>query len=404
MKKGWTNKRIGEIATLKPPKSEARERVPADALVSFLPMEDLGIAIKYPKPKQTKRLSDVVGSYTYFAEGDVLLAKITPCFENGKIGIATGLKNGVGFGSSEFIVIRPDSTVNKEWLFYFLSRDDFRNDGSQRMGGAVGQQRVPKEFVESYEIPVPPLPEQQRIVGVLDEAFASLATAQAHAAQNLQNASDLFESHLNAIFTQRGKGWVEHRLGDVFDIGSSKRIRESEWTSSGVPFYGGKEIVRLSKVGFVVSDAYISEAKYGEYALRHEMPQPGDLLITARGTIGVGYVVRYGDKFYYKDGNIISLREKTPTNPHFVLYAFRSKPVVAQFADLTGATVTHLPIERAKNLLVSMPNFPTQCTVAEHLSIIETEAQRLESIYQRKLVVLEELKKSLLHQAFSGEL
>jgi len=248
------------------------------------------------------------------------------------------------------------------------------------------------------------LSEQQRIVGLLDEAFASLATAQAHAAQNLQNARALFESHLNAIFTQRGKGWVEHRLGDVFDIGSSKRIRESEWTSSGVPFYGGKEIVRLSKVGFVVSDAYISEAKYGEYALRYEMPQPGDLLITARGTIGVGYVVRYGDKFYYKDGNIISLREKTPTNPHFVLYAFRSKPVVAQFADLTGATVTHLPIERAKNLLVSMPNFPTQCTVAEHLSIIETEAQRLESIYQRKLVVLERLKKSLLHQAFSGEL
>ena len=297
-------------------------------------------------------------------------------------------------GADGVKILQSRSFLWPKFFFYQLQATELPSLGYAR------HYRLLKELV----ISIPPLSEQQRIVGLLDEAFGGLATAQAHAAQNLQNARDLFESHLNAIFTQRGKGWVEHRLGDVFDIGSSKRIRESEWASSGVPFYGGKEIVRLSKVGFVVSDAYISEAKYGEYALRYEMPQPGDLLITARGTIGVGYVVRYGDKFYYKDGNIISLREKTPTNPHFVLYAFRSKPVVAQFADLTGATVTHLPIERAKNLLVSMPNFPTQCTVAEHLSIIETEAQRLESVYQRKLVVLEKLKKSLLHQAFSGEL
>ena len=95
MKRGWATKRIGEIAIIKPPKSEARERLAPNALVSFLPMEDLGIAIKHPKPKQTKQLSDVVGSYTYFAEEDVLLAKITPCFENGKIGIAKGLKSGI---------------------------------------------------------------------------------------------------------------------------------------------------------------------------------------------------------------------------------------------------------------------------------------------------------------------
>ena len=159
----WQTKRIGEIATIKPPKSEAREQVSADALVSFLPMEDLGIAIKYSEPKQTKKLSEVVGSYTHFAEGDVLLAKITPCFENGKPGIAKGLKTGIGFGSSEFIVLRPDNSVSNEWLSHFLSREDFRTEGAQRMGGAVGQQRVPKESVEAYEIPAPPLPEQQRI-------------------------------------------------------------------------------------------------------------------------------------------------------------------------------------------------------------------------------------------------
>ncbi len=185
MKNGWHTKRIADAAVIKPPKSEARDRVASEALVSFMPMEDLGIDEKYPEATLTKRLSDVVGSYTYFAEGDVLLAKITPCFENGKLGIAKGLTNGIGFGSSEFIVLRPDRTLSKDWLYYFLSREDFRTEGAERMGGAVGQQRVSKEFLESYPIPVPPLPEQQRIVGLLDEAFAGLATAKANAEKNL---------------------------------------------------------------------------------------------------------------------------------------------------------------------------------------------------------------------------
>jgi type I restriction enzyme S subunit len=252
--------------------------------------------------------------------------------------------------------------------------------------------------------PLPPLPEQQRIVGILDAAFEGIATAKRSAEQNLQNARALFESHLNAVFTQSSKEWVERRLAELFDIGSSKRIRETEWTSSGVPFYGGKEIVKLATSGTVVSNAYISEEKYHEYASKYDMPRMGDILITARGTIGVGYVVKEGDKFYYKDGNIISFREKTPTNPRFVLYAFRSKPLTEQFADLNGATVKHLPIERANALVLKVPSFATQNSVVEHLRNIENETQRLATLYERKLAALEALKKSLLHQAFSGQL
>ena len=113
MKKGWLKKTLGEVSEIKPPKSEARERVAADALVSFAPMEDLGIDRKLLNATQVKPLSSVVGSYTYFADGDVLLAKITPCFENGKLGIAEGLSNGIGFGSSEFIVFRPCASLDR---------------------------------------------------------------------------------------------------------------------------------------------------------------------------------------------------------------------------------------------------------------------------------------------------
>jgi type I restriction enzyme, S subunit len=186
--KGWPTKTLGETCEIKPPKNEARERLAADALVSFLPMEDMGINEKLVRPSQEKPLSAVQGSYTYFADGDVLLAKITPCFENGKLGIAEGLTNGVGFGSSEYIVFRPDKTISREWLYYYLSRETFRVEGAARMSGAVGHKRVAKEFIESYPIPVPPLPEQQRIVGILDEAFAGIATAEATAEKNLQNA------------------------------------------------------------------------------------------------------------------------------------------------------------------------------------------------------------------------
>ena len=179
---------------------------------------------------------------------------------------------------------------------------------------------------------------------------------------------------------------------------------ESEWTSAGVPFYGGKEIVKLAKLGAVQSNAYISEEKYQEYASKYDMPCQDDILITARGTIGVGYVVQETDKFYYKDGNIISMRGKKAVNPHFVLLAFRSNVMVEQLENLTGTTVKHLPIEKAKELVLTMPSLISQNMVVEQIRVFETQTRRLEALYQRKIALLDELKKSLLKQAFAGEL
>jgi type I restriction enzyme S subunit len=114
MKNAWPSLTLEKVCQIRPPKSEARDRLAANALVSFLPMEDMGIDEKFVRATQAKSLSEVQGSYTYFADGDVLLAKITPCFENGKLGIANGLTNGIGFGSSEYFVFAPtiQSTKN----------------------------------------------------------------------------------------------------------------------------------------------------------------------------------------------------------------------------------------------------------------------------------------------------
>ena len=297
----------------------------------------------------------------------------------------------------------PDKSVDGWFLFYFLKSRLEEMLSLASRGATV--HRIMADQIRTMEILVPPLAEQRRIVGILDEAFEGIATAKANAEKNLQNARAMFDTFLNAVYLGRGAdAWPKRRLGDVFEIGSSKRIHERDWSPVGVPFYGGKEIVKLAKFGHAVSNSYISEQKYHEYASKYDMPKPGDILITARGTIGVGYVVQKSDKFYYKDGNIISMRAKEAADPHYLLYAFRSNSLADQLGDLSGATVTHLPLEKAKELLLRMPDVDMQNAMVKRIMEFEGETQRLESIYQRKLAALDDLKKSLLHQAFSGEL
>ena len=301
MRKGWQTKTLAQVCEIKPPKSEARERVAADALVSFAPMEALGIDQKFLNATQVKPLASVVGSYTYFAEGDLLLAKITPCFENGKVGIAAGLSNGVGFGSSEFIVFRPRPGLNKEYLYYYLSRADFRSEGAARMGGAVGQQRVAKEFIESYPIPLPPLPEQQRIVGILDEAFEGIATAKANIQKNLQNAHALFESHLQSVFTQRGEGWDSVTLQTLLERGwiegiwtatMGAVIPQGEFVSEGIPYISAN-CIDNEQVDMSLAK-YLSPSRAA--LLRKGIAKDNDVLFAHNATVGPVALLRTGKK------------------------------------------------------------------------------------------------------------
>ena len=247
MKEGWQEKRLADVCLIKPPKSEVRETLSSNASVSFLPMEDLGVDQKFFRATQERPLAAVSGSYTYFANGDVLLAKITPCFENGKLGIARELTNGIGFGSSEYVVFRPSESLSKEWLYYWLSREDFRTEGAQRMTGAVGHKRVPREFIESYPIPIPPLPEQQRMVGILDQAFEAIATAKANAEKNLQNARAIFESHLQSIFTQRGKGWEVRKIAEIANHSLGKMLDKAKNKGALQPYRPRPEGGRLGR-------------------------------------------------------------------------------------------------------------------------------------------------------------
>lgn len=405
MKNGWETKTLAEVCKLRPPKSEARERVGPNELVSFAPMEDLGIGRKFLDASQVKPLALVAGSYTYFAEGDVLLAKITPCFENGKLGIASGLSNGIGFGSSEFVVLRPSPILDKEFLYYFLDRPEFRAEGAARMGGAVGQQRIAKEFIESYRIPIPPLTEQRRIVAILDEAFAWIATAKANAEKNLQNARALFESHLQAVFTQRGKGWVEKTLEEVADTNCSLSYGIVQ---PGAEYADGMPIVRptdlTTKVihhnGLKRIDPKLAEG-YKRTALRG-----GELLLCVRGSTGVVSIAAPELVGANVTRGIVPIRfDTTLMLPEFGFYLISSEPVQSQIRAKTyGAALTQINIRDLRVIALSFPPLKEQREIAAKLNHLHEETQRLAGLYERKLAALEALKKSLLHDAFRGAL
>lgn len=165
-------KTLDEIATFRPAKDEIKN-LPSDTDVSFVPMASLNTFDESFEATETRKLGDVSSGFTYFKNNDILLAKISPCFENGKAGIARGLKNGVGFGSTEYIVIRADtSVVYPEWIFYYINTREFIDGGRPYMTGTAGQQRIDINYVKQYQIPVPSLEEQKKL---LDEIHCEQA-------------------------------------------------------------------------------------------------------------------------------------------------------------------------------------------------------------------------------------
>ncbi|MCX7865986.1 MAG: nucleotidyl transferase AbiEii/AbiGii toxin family protein [Limisphaera sp.] len=168
----WEVKRLKFAAELNPSSIDLR-RLSPDAEVSFVPMEAVG---EYGglDLSRTKLLSEVASGYTYFADGDIVIAKITPCFENGKGALAAGLTNGVAFGTTELHVLRALDATDRKYLFYATLSDAFRRLGEAEMYGSGGQKRVPEAFVENLKHPVPPEPEQRAIAAFLDRETAKI--------------------------------------------------------------------------------------------------------------------------------------------------------------------------------------------------------------------------------------
>jgi type I restriction enzyme, S subunit len=249
--------------------------------------------------------------------------------------------------------------------------------------------------VRAQLISYPEVTEQRRIVTLLDEAFADIATAIANAEKNLQNARDLFSSHLQSIFTTRGEDWVEKPLGDIGKVSMCKRIFKEQTTPTGdIPFY---------KIGTFGKqpDAFIPAEIYREFRQKYSFPNKGDVLVSAAGTVG-RRVVYDGEDAYFQDSNIVWIaNNQTILLNHFLYHFYGS----CDWNSTQGATIARLYNDNLRQIVIAFPqSLDEQKRIATQLDVLTDETNRLTDIYRQKLTALDDLKKSLLHQAFSGQL
>ena len=268
--------------------------------------------------------------------------------------------------------------------------------------GYATVKHISSKQILNIEFPLPPFPEQQRIVGILDEAFEGIATANTNAEKNLQNAHALFESHLQSVFTQRGEGWVEKRLKDVCEKITDGTHQTPTYYDEGTIFLSSRNVtsgkIDWDKVKYIDTKQHLEMHK-------RLAPRINDILLAKNGTTGVAAIVDRDVVFdiYVSLALLRALHQVLPT---FLLYFINSTVAKGQFNKrLKGSGVPNLHLKEIREVTISFPrSLAEQKSIVYNLDALSSETQRLESLYQRKLTALEALKKSLLHQAFTGEL
>lgn len=191
------------------------------------------------------------------------------------------------------------------------------------------------------------------------------------------------------------------KLWDLYDITSSKRVFQSEWKKEWIPFYRAREIVKLAQNWYVDNDLFISNKMYQEYSEKYWIPKKGDIMITWVWTIGICYVVKENDKFYFKDWNIIWLKDKLwLANSQFIEYAFKTDFVRAQIDNNAGSVVSTYTIQNAKNTKIPLPPLPTQKLIVQKLDSSFEKIDKSIELTKKNLENIEELNKSVLEEVF----
>ncbi|HQR08441.1 MAG TPA: restriction endonuclease subunit S [Gemmatales bacterium] len=306
-----------------------------------------------------------------------------------------------GIINQALLKLTPSKAVSPEFLKYWMDSTNFQDSLKEQSGGAAIQNVASVGILKEILIPLPPLPEQRRIVGILDEAFDGIATAKANAEKNLQNARALFESHLQAVFTQRGEGWVEKRLEEIANVlgrGKSRHRPRNE-----PKLYGGK--YPFIQTGDVRNAGLIIESHsqtYSEMGLAQSKLWPkGTVCITIAANIAETAIL--GFDACIPDSIIGVVVDEAKADNKFLLYLLRSFKVHLQ-AQGKGSAQDNINMGTFENQTFPFPSLSNQQKIVKTLDELADETQRLATIYQRKLAALDELKKSLLHQAFSGNL
>jgi len=391
MKKGWTRKRVSEIAKHSLGKMLDKAKNKGEPKPYLRNLNVRWFSFDLSDVLEMRFLPEEAAKFTAF-KGDVLIC------EGGYPGRAAIWEQDEPIHFQKALHrVRFHEPERSKWFLYYLLSKDLDGTLKNHFNGA-GIQHFTGEALAKFEVPLPPLAEQQRIVGVLDEAFACLATAQANAEKNLQNARALFESHLQSVFTQRGKGWMEKSLSDVCAITSVLVDPRKE------------EFLDLTHVG-----AGNIESQTGVFIKLKTAREEG--LISGKFLFDESMVLYskirpYLMKVARPDFNGLCSADMYPLAPttneitrDYLFHLLLSK----SFTDyaIQGSARAGMPKVNREHLFefkLLLPDVKKQKQLASNLDELHSETQRLESLYQQKQAALAALKKSLLHQAFAGQL
>lgn len=276
----WPLKPIREVCEVNP-RLPRGHGIADDQIVSFLPMAAIDEVSGTIQARHVRCYADVKRGYTHFKNADVLFAKITPCMENGKAAIANDLAGGVGFGSTEFHVLRAKEEVLPEWLFYFIRQPVFRNEAKQNFTGTAGQQRVPTTFLASTTLPVPPLTEQRHIVDLLSRAEGIVRLRREAEKKTAELIPALFLDMFGDPATNP-KGWPMASVKDLVAFvsgGTPSKAREDFWVGD-LPWVSPKD---MKRVGIEDAIDHVSRKVLTETSIK--LIPVGSVLIVVRGMI-----------------------------------------------------------------------------------------------------------------------
>ena len=368
------------------------KQIPDDMEVSFVPMQsvsDTGAV----QTDEVRKASEVKKGFTFFEEGDVLFAKITPCMENGKGGIARGLKNGVGFGSTEFHVLHPaPEKVSSEWLYYLTSWDEFRKQCARNMTGSAGQKRVPKSYLEHYKVHLPSLEEQRRIAAVLDKVSDLIAKRR----EQLDKLDELVKARFVEMFgdvASNPNGYPIKNFDEVSILITDGEHATPRRTDKGIYLLSARNVLN-HKLQLDDVD-YIDEKEYNRIS-RRIIPQAGDVLISCSGSIGRCCTVPDGLKFQMVRSAAL-IRFDESTNPVFAEWLITSDDLQQQIAQsATQSSQANLFQGKIRKLRGFIPPIELQNQFVDF--VVQTDKSKL--TIQQSLDKLEVLKKALMQQYF----
>lgn len=414
----WGEARARFVAAVNPTKSEI-SHLDEGTEVTFVPMEAVSengtIDIS-----RNKMLAEVTAGYTYFVDGDILVAKITPCFENGKAALAVGLTNGIGFGSTEFHVLRAHRGLDRRFLLHLVRSAPFREFGAASMYGAGGQKRVPTEFIMDFVIPLPPPAEQRAIADFLDRETAKIdaliatqerlialldekrqATITHAVTKGLDPNAPMKESG-DEMFPAIPAGWTVKRLKYLAgEVTVGVVVTPSKYyADSGVPALRSLNVRSME----IAKDDLVFFDEDSNRILAKSMLRAGDLVAVRTGKPGTTAVI--GDDL---DGanciDLILIRRSPRFDSRFLGFVLNSDLARAQFTQGSeGALQQHFNIETAKNLLLPMPSRREQADISEYLdnSLRQFDASRGDC--ERMIDTLRERRTALITAAVTGQI